>query len=226
MPTKPSIFQRAKAAVQILAGYHMQEWSTKRRSFVRPSQTARRDIPYAVRAKMLDWSRELERKDPLFNRFLDLNEQYVVGPHGLKIVSASRDTVAAQLMTDVWHDWQPWCDIGSLHPFGLIQGLMTRELCVAGEVFIFLTFGATGRPRIQLIPPELVLTPPKIAADKAIIDGVRQEPTGRPIGYYVKPDTDNPKDDWPMIPAERMVHMFDPSRICQARGLPIVYPVI
>jgi len=222
-----SIADRLKLAWRVLAGYHMTEWSTRRTTRVDRSQSARKDIPYAVRRKMLDWSRELERRDPLFNRFLDLNEQYVVGPTGLKLVSASRDSVAAQLMNEAWDGWTPYCDLSSRFSFGTRQGLITREFRVAGEVFIYLTYGNTGRPRIQLVESERCETPPKLSQNPNVIDGVQVDSNGRPEAYWFQEDSDtNRQPTWTAVAADRIVHLMDPSRIGQMRGLPIVYPVL
>lgn len=218
--------QRFKIAVQILAGYHMQRWTPERNFYVDPSQSARVDIPYGVRKRMLDWSREMERKDPLFNRFLDLCEQYVIGPNGLQITSASKDSTWAERANAEWVSWLPWCDISSRFSFGQRQSLIEREVEVAGEVFLYLTFGSTNKPRIQIIESECIETPPERNDDKSIIDGVHVDGHLRPLGYWYKTTTPEGKADYTEILAEQMVHIFEPSRVGQTRGLPIVYPVL
>jgi capsid protein len=219
-----SLLTRLKAAAScVFGGYHMTEWSPDRQWRTRRSGSARHDIPYGVRRLMLDWSREMERRDPLFNRFLDLCEQYVVGPTGLRIQSASTDREYARRANAEWDIWQQFADVSTRFSFGQRQGLIEREIEVAGEVFIFLTFGSTGRPRIQLIESESVETPPELMRDESVFDGVRMEGNGRPISYFVTTKSERGFDE---IEAERMVHMFDPSRVGQGRGLPIVYPVM
>ena len=211
-------------------GYHLQEWSPDRETSVRPSQTARKDIPYAVRRKMLDWARELERKDPLFNTFLERCEQYVIGPSGLRILSASTNVDWAKRANLEWDDWQEFCDIGSRHSFDQLQALIEREVEVAGEVFIHKTFGEFGgrsRPRVQFITSECIETPgDDRAKDKSIFDGVRLNEFGAALSYFYRVEDFSGKVSWKEIPADRMIHVFEPSRFGQVRGMSIVYAVL
>jgi len=217
-----NLWARITKAWEVLNGYHLQDWSPDRQFYVNRSQDAKRDIPYAVRRKMLDWAREMERKDPIFNRYLDLCEQYVIGPTGIRLLSASTNRDWAKAADAEWEDWQPWCDISSRQSFGQRQSLVERDTEVAGEAFIYLTYGSTGRPRIQLIASEEVETPPKLANEKAVFDGVRQDELGRALGYFVKTGDKN----FTEIAAEQIVHSMEPSRIGQVRGLTVCYPVL
>lgn len=219
-----NLYRRIVAALKIFAGYHLQEYSADRRWWTRASQSTRQDIPYGVRERMLGLAREMERKDPIFNKFLDLCEQYVVGPTGLRITSASANPEWATLANAEWQTWSRFADLSSRRSFGQLQGLIEREAHVAGEVFIHLTFGSSNRPRIQLIEPENIATPPYLTNDKLVFDGVRMDANGRPEGYYIRPA--DPSAKWPMIESDRIVHLFEPSRINQARGLTVLYPVL
>jgi capsid protein len=220
----PNLLRRIKTAWEVLAGYHLQEWTPDRRWWVNTSQEAKKDIPYGVRRSMLSWSRDLERRDPLFNRFLDLCEQYVIGPTGLRIVSDSANTAWGARANAEFAGWEPYCDISSLFGWGQRQSLIEREVEVAGEVFIHLTFGSTARPRIKLIESEHIETPPGLTEKDRVFDGVRLDANDRPVSYFIKPA--DPSKPWPEIPAEQMLHIFEPSRVGQVRGLPIVYAVL
>ena len=227
------LVDRIKAAYRAFAGYHMQEWSPARRYWVNRSQGARKDIPYAVRRRMLDWSRELERRDGLFNRFLELCEQYVIGPSGLKITSNSVDEEWATRANAEWDGWQPYCDIATRFSFGTRQGLIEREVEVAGEIFILKLYGSSNRPRIQLIESESVETPDNLKADenkliggRLLSDGVEMDEWGRPLRYWVRDSDDNGKVTWTPHEASEIIHIYDPARVGQVRGLPIVYPVL
>lgn len=208
-----------------LNGYHMTEWTPNRNTRVQQSGSARQDISKWARTQLLSWSRELERKDPMFSRFLDLCEQYVTGPNGLRIVSGSSDVAWAARANPEWDAWQPYCDISSRFSFGQRQGLIEREVEVAGEIFIYKLYGSTNRPRIQLIPSEYVETPPDQTNNPDIVDGVQVDKFDRPTHYWVNQGTKQ-KPDFKPVPAEEIIHIFEPSRIGQHRGLPIIYPVI
>lgn len=217
-----SLRERIKQAWAVLNGYHLTEWTPSRNTRVNQSQSARMDIPNATRRQLLSWSREMERKDPIFNAFLDLCERYVIGPTGLRIVSGSQDATWAQLANFEWENWQPFCDVSSRFSFGQRQGLIEREVEVAGEVFVYLTYGESGRPRIQLIESESVETPPDKARDDSVCDGVRLDINDRPVEYFVK----QRDGKYRAIAAESVLHIVEPSRVGQVRGLPIVYPVL
>jgi len=213
---------RLKNAMLALAGYHLTEWTPHRNVRVQQSQSAKMDIPSATRLQLLGWSREMERKDPIFNAFLDLCERYVVGPTGIRIVSGSTDATYSERSNLEWDIWQPMCDVSSRFSFGQRQGLIEREVEVAGEIFIYKTYGSSKRPRIQLIESENVGTPPKLANDPDVVDGVRLDENDRPVEYFVK-QRDN---SYKPISADSIIHIVEPSRVGQVRGLPIIYPVL
>lgn len=221
-----SLLQRLADAWAVLNGYHMQGWSADRQRNPPRSQEAKKEINYAVRRSLVDWSRDLEKKDPFFNRFLDLCEQYVVGPNGLRIVSASKDAKFAADATAVWEAWCPYADISSRFSFNQRQSLIEREAETVGETFIYLCFGSTNRPRIQLFESESCETPPELAQDPTISDGIRYEPTGRPRSYFFKVGEEKGVPKFQEIAAESIVHIGEPSRINQGRYLPITYAVL
>src|SRR5690606_19672887 len=89
----------------------------------------------------------------------------------------------------------------------------------------------SGRPRLQLITADRVETPPWLYSQEgvSIIDGVQVDAFGRPVAYWVKPDDPlfvAPQEKWVALPADRVIHDFQRSRISQYRGLPIIYPVL
>lgn len=217
-----SMAARIKDAWKAFNGYHLTEWTTSRNTRVNQSQSARMDIPHATRRQLLSWSREMERKDPIFNGFLDLCERYVIGPTGLRIVSGSQDSEWANSANLEWDAWQPFCDISSRFSFGQRQGLIEREVEVAGEVFVYLTYGDGQRARIQLIESESVETPPDKLTDPSIFDGVRMDANDRPLEYFVKGRDGKHVE----LKADSIVHIVEPSRVGQVRGLPIIYPVL
>ncbi len=221
-----SLGQRIKDAWQAFNGYHLTDWTPNRNSRVNQSQSARMDIPNATRRQLLSWSREMERKDPIFNIFLDLCERYVTGPTGIRIVSGSTTPEWAALANAEWENWQPFCDISSRFSFGQRQGLIEREVEVAGEIFIYLTYADSARPRIQLIQSESVETPAKYQTDRSVFDGVRMDANDRPLAYYVKSVDEFGKEQFREIAADSIVHIVEPSRVGQVRGLPIIYPAL
>ncbi len=208
-------------------GYFGQFWTPDRQwRPLTPNQTARTEIPQ-VRGKILAWSREMEKRDSLFIRFLQLCEQYVIGANGLRMLSASEDRNFAAIANNDWEGWSPYCDIATRHSFGQRQGLIDREINVAGEAFVYLTFGENNNPRIQLFEAELIETPgDDRAKDKSICDGIKLDPNGRELSYFIRQEDLAGTKSWKEISADNMAHLYDPSRVSQGRGLPALYPIL
>lgn len=214
----------------VKAAYSAAEYSPNRRQVHAPVTSARVDISTTPRMRIVGLSRYLEQNDALVNRFLDLMEQYVVGPHGLRIRPASLEqqwNANAQREID---EWSPYADLCSRQSFDQLQSLICRLWAVDGEVFIYLTQSPdTGRPRIQLLETQQVATPPHLRGDRDIVDGVELTEYGRPEAYWIWTGGDqNPlnKEGWSRVPADRIVHVFEPSRAGQVRGLPLFHAVI
>lgn len=145
-----------------------------------------------------------------------------------------------------WNDWSKFPDAQSSHQLATIQNLMAGTWFDQGEVFIYKTFSRnSNKPRIQLIEGQRVGTPPHLRDQegKTIIDGICFDtdadgmPAGRPTGYWVRTDdmgvpfgTFMPSNgvvgSWKWIPAERMLHLFEPWRPGSARGIPCTFPVL
>jgi capsid protein len=148
----------------------------------------------------------------------DIFETYTVGV-GLTVHPQSSDREWNKDSRVWWANWERLADNASRQTFGTLQGLIARSWFFDGECFILLTVDAVGRwPRLQLIEAHRVRTPEKLISDegKTIVDGVKiDEKSGRPIGYYID---GNEKP----IPASSIIHVFEPSRAGQYRGIPFL----
>lgn len=195
---------------------------------------ARFDADQATRIEIVRKSRYFERNSAILNRLLDLFEQYTVGPEGLQFVPASSDEEWNRKAKKFWDDWCKLCDLTSLQPFGTIQSLASRIWAVDGEAFVIKTRGKNrpngpSWPRIQLVETHRVETPPGTTSDR-IIDGIEVDERGRPIAYHIKDSVGGSmglaEETFKKVNADEMVHIFEPSRPGQYRGLPIGYAVI
>ena len=218
----------------VLASYPAAQSTPNRRTIQASVQSARLDISPFERLRMVAISRELERGDALVNRFLDLAEQYSVGPNGLRLRPASADAEWAKLARLEFEGWMPYADIASRQGWSQLESLILRLMLVDGEIFIFLTESEeSGRPRVQLLETQCVATPPHLRAyeGRQIVEGVELDANGRPTAYWVAlQSAPSPyvgfNQQWERVPAEQIIHVFEPSRPGQVRGLPIFYPVI
>lgn len=198
-------------------------------------QDAKFDATAPIREELVRKSRYYEKNNGLVNRLADLFEQYVVGV-GIAFfpstTSAEWNTSAVQY----WRDWQRFADLTSRASWGTLQGQIARSWFIDGEVFILKTYGKSGRPRIQIIEAHRVKTP-KMAMDgilaaaanpngNVIIDGVEIDSNGRPVAYHIETIDTGRKSKFTRVDAELMVHVFEPGRPGQYRGLPFVASVI
>lgn len=188
-------------------------------------QSARWDITHAARYEILRKSRYFEKNNGLCNRLADLFEQYTVG-QGLRILPDSSDAAWNLAALAEWESWGRFADLCSRQSWATLQGVIARTLFVDGEIFILLTAGTGGFPRVQLIEGHRVRTPPNMTEGKGIVDGVEIDGNGRPIAYYIAKDDVAYSNEFVRQPADFVVHVFEPGRASQYRGLPMLYPVL
>lgn len=211
-----------------------QRWGTSRSYLPGYIQDARFDADSATREELVRKSRYFERNNAIVNRLADLFEQFTVGPGGLQFVPASDSEAWNSKRKAAWDQWCKVCDSSSLHHFGTIQSLAARCWFIDGEIFILKTKGEirepgqpTARPRIQLIEAHRVETPGDRINSENIIDGIEVDGRGRPIRYWVRNTSGlHEPTKWTPYDAADIIHIFEPSRPGQYRGLPFLYPVI
>lgn len=221
-----------------LARYEGAQRSDLRTQIPLTLQPARIDANNATRETLAAKSRYFERNSAFLNRLADLFEQYVVGT-GLNLFPASSNEEWNQRAQSYWEAWQPFADIASLQHWTTLQALIARAWFIDGEVFLLKTSGNTGNPRIQLLESHRCKTPTKPPTGKVIVDGVEVDRFGRPVAYWFETDeieTDSFAWTWTgwtgksakfeRLPAEFIIHHFEPSRPGQLRGLPFCYSVI
>jgi capsid protein len=148
----------------------------------------------------------------------DLFESYTVGT-GLVLQPASSSPEFNQAAKDHWENWSREPDLGSRQPFGILQSVISRGFIVDGEEFMPLVIDDEGNPKIQLLEADQVRTPDGMVDSPALSDGVVLDRYGKPTGYYVA-GHETP------IPAASMVHIFEPSRAGQVRGIPFLHPAL
>ncbi len=196
-------------------------------------QDAKYDISPGERIEMVRKSRYFECNNATYQKILDLIETNVVGT-GVHVTFNSSDA-KWNARAQAWlARWRKFADLTSRQSFETLQALIVRAQAVDGEIFVWLTTGdldAQGRtyPRIQLIETHRVCDaklPAQYAAEGyTLYDGILTDGRGRPVFYIVTNDADafsktSPKNV-ALIPAEQMVHVYEPSRTSQPHGLPL-----
>lgn len=212
-----------------------QYWSNRRTWLPGWVRDARFDADQATQREILRKARYLERNNGIVNRLADLFEQYTVGPCGLRFIPASSDSDWNKRAAVWWEDWTKFCDNSTLQNFGAIQSLCARSWFIDGEIFLLKTYGkprpdGPSYPRIQLIESHRVETPPDMAGETKIIDGIEVDDRGRPTAYWVKDSGAGAlgqlEESFRRVPADQMVHIFEPARPGMYRGLSMLYAVL
>jgi len=219
-----TLAERLKTAYRAL--FEGARFSTTRSIVIESGpRDARFDADNSTRLELVRKARYFEKNNAIVNRMADIFETYVVGA-GLQIQHVSQDedwNAAAKVW---WNGWERFPDIRSLQDFGTLQSLIARTWFVDGECFIRKVRGQSGRPRLLVMEGHAIETPPDERENPQVIDGIRVDSNGRPISYYVKHRKGRNEFAYELVPAEQIIHVFEPSRPGQYRGLPFIYPVI
>jgi len=234
MSEKTSIKDRAVYAVSAMLGgtrlgaawnvafncYEAARYSMER-SYLRGAlQDVRLDITKCTREELQRKSRYWEKNSDLYNKIADLWEQYITGT-GLQFFATTTDTKWNATADRAWEMWKQFADTSSRFGFDNLQGVIARSLFIDGEVFVLLTRDQTNnRPRIQLIEAHRCKTPQGMEKQEgeSIVDGVEVDPSGRPIAYWFLFG----KDEMRRFDAFSVVHIYEPSRPGQLRGIPYI----
>lgn len=188
-------------------------------------QDARFDADSATRLEILRKARYWERNNAIVNRLADIFEQYTVGG-GLPITPASSDPDWNTRAKAYWDESCRLLNLCNLQHFASDQSLIARTWFIEGEVFILKTGGSEGRPRIKLIDSHRVGGSGLVSEFRGrnIIDGVEIDSNGRPIAYWIQNGVND--SDFTRVDAENIIHIFEPSRIAQYRGISFLHAVL
>lgn len=207
------------------------QYNPRRRTFIHHGYTsARFDASAAERREIVRKSRYFEYNNAIANRLADIFETYTVGG-GAPLLPNSSDTEWNQKARKSWNTFCKYPVVNSRMSFAQFQSLVARRWFFDGEAFVLLTTGDSGRPRIQLIETHLVQTPPELASREGvdIFDGVRvdRRSGGRPISYYIgQEDERGSIKSYRETDARFVVHVHEPWRANEYRGLPFITPVV
>lgn len=205
-------------------------WMGGKRSFIDALyRDARFDADKATRAEIARKARYFEANNAIVNRLADLFEQYTVGPNGITVIPSSSDERFNQSAASEFAEWCKRCDFNGQISFQGMQGLTSRAQFIDGEGFWLKTsnMGLPAEPRLQMIESHRVANPEEAVKSSRSHDGVALDSYGRPVGFWV--DTAFPgavNSVYQMKPSADVVHIWEPSRIGQLRGMSFLYPVL
>ncbi|MDE2102458.1 MAG: phage portal protein [Patescibacteria group bacterium] len=192
----------------------------------------------ALRAR----SREQWENNPYVKRFTDLIASNVVGQAGIvahPIVRKPRgalDDAVNDLIYSAYCDWgqDRHCDAAHTLSWADMQRLVIKTVAIDGEAFVMLLRNRAFKYgfALKLIDPEYIdlLYEQTLPGGSYIMQGIEFNVFDEPTAYYVyEPAPGDSMSTYAptgagkhlRVPAANMLHVFNPFRIGQKRGLPM-----
>jgi lambda family phage portal protein len=185
-------------------------------------------------------ARELSRNNPVAKSYLKILTSNVLGEKGIGYKAQVRNNDKTlnesfnMKIEDAWREWgkKGNCTVDAKLSFRGVQNLVLKNIATDGEVFIRMVRGFNNKHRfaLQLIDADQVdhlfsRYPSK--TENEIRMGVEVDEWGRPVAYHV--NAKHPSDLGgsllrERIPADQILHLYDPERINQTRGITWFHP--
>lgn len=185
-------------------------------------------------------ARELTRNNPVAKSYIRLLLANVLGEKGIGYQAQVRNndkSLNSAFNVKIEDAWTEWCKKGNCsadgkQSFRAIQNLVLRNLATDGEVFVrqLPGFANDHRFAIQLFDADQcdhLFSRFASKGSNEIRMGIEIDAWGRPVAYYM--NLQHPSDLGgsllrERIPADQMLHIFDPERISQTRGITWLHP--
>ncbi len=174
---------------------------------------AKRDLSPSVRTELVRRSRYLHKNSGFVRELVGNMAIYSTGD-GIKPQAQSADPVWNRQAEEYFTLWAARCEVTRRFSFEECQSVICRAVDVDGEYFVHKTRGADGRPLLQLIEAHRV---GDNAGSKETVDGIGVDAFGAPLFYRMIEDSDGTRD----LPAEAVLHVFEPESVTAIRNAPI-----
>lgn len=249
-----SALERVKAREQLRIynkGYGEHGASTRKKSlqgWISSLGGPKSDI-YQYKDRLVSRSRDLYMGSPIARSAMNTLQTNVIGG-GLKLKAAIDVNLlnltveeSEKLENRIEKEFNLWTDSKidqtGLLDFYQVQNLVFLTTLLNGECFIQLTyFDTLDNPyglKLNVIEPDMVMTPRELSNDPTVIEGVKVDSNNRIQGYYVldkHPNDPNIKNETRYIPIYgsegqlNIIHLALIERPGQVRGVPILSPVM
>jgi len=201
-----------------------------------PTTSPNSSVLYSL-ATMRDRSRAAVRNDGYAGGALDKLVSNIIGT-GIKPQSQAVDTSLRAQIHALWLRWTDESDADGLLDFYGQQAQAVRTWLEAGEGFIRLRprlpeDGLSVPLQLQVLEPELCPHTHNTVAPNGhrIRAGIEFNGIGRRVAYWFHPSRPGALDDYDVstlvrVPAENVIHLYDPRRPGQLRGVPHLTPAL
>ncbi|MGR3200351.1 MAG: phage portal protein [Paracoccus sp. (in: a-proteobacteria)] len=149
----------------------------------------------------------------------------LVGP-GITPVSRHPDKATRRALSDYFARWCDDADAEGRTDFQGLQAIAARSLVVSGEAIAIRT-DRQGPPRLRLI--DSALLDDAKTDGQSIFAGVECDPDRRRLAFHILPEHPAAAGNYQMaqrVPADSVLHVFQPLAPGQLRGVSWLAPVI
>lgn len=185
-------------------------------------------------------ARELSRNNPVARSYLKLLVANVLGEHGVRyrpMVRNNDDKLNLPLNEKISSAFKEWsrrgnCTVDGKLSFRGVQNLVLKTVATDGEAFVRLVPGFKNKYAfaLQLIDADqidVLFQRWPSPGENEIRLGVEVDVWGKPVAYHVNPA--HPSDMGgslvrERIPAQYILHLYDPERVAQTRGVTWLSP--
>ncbi len=185
------------------------------------------DLKYELRY-LRARSNDLAQNEPLYNKYLGLVEENIVGANGFQLQSKAADeigvdTEANNIIERHFHQWSKECDIRGKLSLPEIERMVARSVARDGEILIRHIFDKNFKYgyKIQLIPADRLSDLCRNETGKnRILSGVEIDQYGTPLFYHLYVDKTTSFAPTFRVPASEISHVFVSEYPEQVRGIP------
>jgi lambda family phage portal protein len=225
--TGAALLARNAAAVQPV----YEAGSQSRRAFGWQAQSASPNTAVlSTLATLRDRSRTATRNNGYAKGAIDKLVTNIIGT-GIKPLSQATDPAIRTAIQALWTKWTDESDADGLLDFYGQQAQAVRGFLEAGDEYIRLRSrlpgdGLTVPLQLQVLEPELnPYTYNLVTTTTRIRAGIEFNGIGRRVAYWFHPSRPGDLFDYDAsqlrrVPAEAVIHLYDPLRAGQLRGVP------
>ena len=194
---------------------------------------------------MRERARDLERNNDYVRRYFKLLENNVLGAGGIGLQMKIREMIrvkntwqerydkrANDLLELAWRKWgkRANCTVGQTLTWRDLQGMVLRSVARDGAVIIRKHSTGPFGLQLELIEIDQLETDrSEMLAPNEIKLGVEYNPSGQVVAYHML--TRHPGSSYSdvsvgrrmRVPAQDIIHVYDPARIGQATGVPWIH---
>ncbi len=211
------------------------------------NQSASQELRWALRT-LRARARQAAQDDDYFKKYLNLCVENVIGPRGIRmrprIEGGGSETINKKRKEAIEREWREFCRPENLSVCGTVDliDLLTialRTILTDGECVFWIRYTGKYGMQLQFVDPDYLdenWSNFEYAGSQSvknpIIMSVEKDVYGKPLAYWLSPpagqlDAFNLLSTSRLrVPAEEMMHLFEPYRGNSSRGVPSAHTVL